>query len=651
MCGIAGFLDSAFNSSDAINALRRMGDSLAHRGPDGRGEWYSADGNVGLAHRRLAIVDLTDDGAQPMHSPCGRFTISFNGEIYNYRALRQELEQDGMSFTWRGHSDTEVLIVAIETWGFERALQKCIGMFAIALWDAQKRKLFLARDRFGEKPLYYGWNGKAFLFGSELKALRAFPKWKGTLDTDAVRLYLRFSYVPSPRSIYSGVFKLPAGTWLSVEGNSRPDQLDAPTPYWSAMDTISAARKTPLNLTTAETIALLDFEMRRAVLLRMHADVPLGSFLSGGVDSSLVTAMMQAQSINKVRTFSLGVSDVKYDESSHARRVAQHLGTDHMEFIVTPRELLSIVPLMPSMYDEPFADSSQIPTHLVARLARPQVTVALTGDAGDELFGGYNRHVIARKLAIALAIMPHSARRAIGDSFKLVSERNWDRLNAFSASFFRKPPTRILGHKLHKLARVFASSSTSDLYQQLVSLPNAGSFAAENPFIDPTWSFNSEIEGLQFSEQMMATDLVTYLPDDILTKVDRASMAVALEGRMPFLDASVLDLAWRIPLNRKISGGTGKWILRKVLYKYVPRDLVDRPKSGFGVPIGAWLRGPLREWAHAYLNETALSRTGLLNSQGISRVWAAHLAGADGFDYDLWAVLMLQIWLAQEQRG
>ena len=651
MCGIAGFLNGSFNRADALAALCEMGDSIAHRGPDGRGEWFCADGNIGLAHRRLSIVDLTSDGAQPMRSPCGRYTIVFNGEIYNYRAIRQELEHGGSTFAWWGHSDTEVLVAAIVQWGITAALSKCNGMFAIALWDAEQRNLFLARDRFGEKPLYYGWNDNAFLFGSELKALRAFPKWNGALDNDAVRSYLQFSYIPTPHSIYRGIFKLPPGTWLSIGADSRPSQLASPQVYWSAMGAINAARNSPLNCTVPETLSLLDAELRRAVALRMHADVPLGSFLSGGVDSALVTAMMQSQNTNAVRTFSLGVSDANYDESNHARNVARHLGTDHTEFMVTPRELLAVVPLMPAMYDEPFSDSSQIPTHLVARLARQHVTVALTGDAGDELFGGYNRHVAARRLALVLAILPVPVRQSLGDFLRMVSAHTWDRMNSLSSAVTSRPPSRILGHKLHKLGRVLASRSREELYRQLVCLPSAGSFDRRVLLSQPELLCSREIAGFQFSEQMMATDLVTYLPDDILTKVDRATMAVALEGRMPFLDPNVLALAWRIPLGRKINGGAGKWILKKLLYNYVPRSLVDRPKSGFGVPIGAWFRGSLREWGECHLSEAALDRSGLLNTQIVRRIWTSHLAGADGFEHDLWAVLMLQVWLEHNHYG
>jgi asparagine synthase (glutamine-hydrolysing) len=651
MCGIAGFLNASFNSGDALTALRGMGDSIAHRGPDGRGEWFCDGGNIGLAHRRLAIVDLTSDGAQPMRSPCGRYTIAFNGEIYNYRAIRLELEKGGSTFAWWGHSDTEVLIAAIVQWGFTAALSKCNGMFAIALWDAKERNLLLARDRFGEKPLYYGWNGNAFLFGSELKALRAFPGWNGALDNDAVRSYLQLSYIPTPRSIYRGIFKLPPGTWLSIGADSEANQIAPPQVYWSAMDVINGARNSQLKCTVPETLSLLDTELRRAVALRMHADVSLGSFLSGGVDSALVTAMMQAQSTKAVRTFSLGVSDANYDESSYARNVARHLGTDHTEFIATPRELLSVVPLMPAMYDEPFSDSSQIPTHLVARLARQHVTVALTGDAGDELFGGYNRHVAARRLALILAFLPVPVRQSIGNFLQTVSARTWDRLNSFSSAVTSRPPSRIVGHKLHKVGRALASLSREDLYRQLVCLPNAGSFDNHRLLSQPELLCSREIAGFEFSEQMMATDVVTYLPDDILTKVDRATMAVALEGRMPFLDPNVFSLAWRIPLGLKIRGSAGKWILRKVLHNYVPRVLVDRPKSGFGVPIGTWLRGSLREWGECHLGEAALDRSGLLNTQMIRRVWTSHLAGADGFEHDLWAVLMLQVWLEHNHYG
>ncbi len=651
MCGIAGFMNVPFGTHEAIDVLRSMGDAIAHRGPDGRGEWFDCRARVGLVHRRLAIVDLSAEGAQPMHSVCGRYTIVFNGEIYNYRALRVELEQVGLQFPWRGHSDTEIILASIVHWGFIESLSRFNGMFAIALWDSHSRKLFLARDRFGEKPLYYGWHNGSVLFGSELKAIRSFPNWKGRIDSDAVRLYLQYCYVPAPRSIYTGICKLPPGSWIGISVDAECDKLDAPNIYWSALDEIIDSKRAPLSCSVPEMVSLLDAELNRSVALRMHSDVPLGVFLSGGVDSALVTAIMQAQSSEAVRSFSLGFSDLNFDESSDARKVAKHLGTIHTDFIVSPQEMLSVVPKLPKMYDEPFADSSQIPTHLVAQLARQHVTVALTGDAGDELFGGYNRHVVAKKLQQLLMLIPGSLRGAVGNCFCMVPVDAWDNLNATLAKVRGRPAQRLLGHKMHKFGRALGARSRAELYRRLVSFWISN---VDDPFGEmnhPEFLQNQSVAKLQFSEQMMAADLLNYLPDDILVKVDRATMAVGLESRIPFLDPNVFSLAWRIPIDAKIAQGVGKSILRKVLYRYVPPSLVNRPKSGFGIPLGNWLRGPLREWAESYLTESALSKSGLIDAQLVRQTWVSYLAGHNGFEYHIWAVLMLQAWLENEAIG
>ncbi len=629
-----------------------MGDAIAHRGPDGCGEWFDQTSGVGLAHRRLAIVDLSVDGAQPMSTPCGRYTVVFNGELYNYRALRAELERSGMEFAWRGKSDTEVLLASIVRWGLKEALGRFNGMFAFALWDASEAKLYLARDRFGEKPLYYGWNRGVFLFGSELKAFRAFPGWRGDVDPDAVRMFLQFCYVPTPNSIYSGIRKLPAGTWLPICPNAASNQLDEPTVYWSAERVVLQARTNILKCDEHEMGFILEDELKKAIALRMVADVPLGVFLSGGIDSSVVASLMQAQVSSAIRTFSIGFNEAAYDESTYAENVAKHLGTEHTNFVVTASEMLAIVPKLASMFDEPFADSSQIPTHLVARLARQHVTVALTGDAGDELFGGYNRHLLAKRLQIVEVFVPRMIRASIGKGLQYVSVGAWDRLNTLISSWRGRAPQRILGYKVHKLGRTLSANSLDAIYQQLVSfwMPVGDRHRAATSG-GPGLLTAQSTKGFQFSERMMIADLLGYLPDDILVKVDRATMAVALESRIPFLDPNVFNLAWRIPLQAKIKGSVGKSVLRTILHRYVPQKLIDRPKSGFGVPLGAWLRGPLRDWAESNLNGVVLDRYRFVDTQMVRRVWASHLEGQDGMEYHLWNVIMLHSWLEQERGG
>lgn len=656
MCGIAGYWQSApFDGTAARAVIERMSSAIAHRGPDDSGAWLDADAGIALGHRRLSVVELSAAGHQPMASASGRYGVVFNGEVYNHNELRVRLEREaGHTLPWRGHSDTEVLLAAIESWGVTRALQAAVGMFAFALWDRRERTLTLARDRLGEKPLYYGWQSsgsdRALLFGSELKALRAHPAFTAGVDRDALTLFMRLGYVPAPHTIYRGIRKLPPGTLAVLRA---PDAEPDIQPYWSAQDVMLCGHRSPLDLDPEEAVDRLEALLRDAVRQQMVADVPLGAFLSGGIDSSTVVALMQAQSTRPVRTFSIGFHEPGFNEAEHAKAVAAHLGTDHTELYVTPAQAMQVVPRLPAMYDEPFADSSQIPTHLVAQLARQHVTVALSGDAGDELFCGYSRYLLAQRLWQRIRAVPVPMRRAAAAMIAAVSEPTWDRiaeglghLLPMSERFARP------GEKLHKGARAMAAGSSDALYLNLVSLwadPGTLVLGAREPRTVLTGA-NTPLRELPDVQRMMAFDLLTYLPDDILVKVDRAAMAVSLETRVPLLDHRVIEFAWQLPMALKLRDGVGKWALRQVLYRHVPRALVERPKMGFGVPIDSWLRGPLRDWAEALLDPHRLEADGLLAVEPIRRAWKQHLDGSANRQYPLWNVLMFQAWL-REQTG
>jgi asparagine synthase (glutamine-hydrolysing) len=651
MCGIAGFLatNRAVSSEELTCVARRMADRLGHRGPDDSGVWVDAETRVGLAHRRLSIVDLSPDGHQPMFSPRGRYALIFNGEIYNYRELRAELERARAAPDWRGHSDTEVMLAAFEQWGVRASLERFNGMFAFALWDRADRTLYLSRDRLGEKPLYYGWMDDAFLFGSELKALRAHPRWRGEIDRGALALYMRHSYVPTPYSIYRGVSKLVPGGLLTLHwGDGAAGREPTVDRYWSVDDVARSAASDPYGGTESEALADLDALARDAVLLRMHADVPLGAFLSGGVDSSTVVALMQAQSPRPVRTFSIGNTVDAYNEAHHAKLVAQHLGTDHTELYVTPEQGLEVIPSLPTMYDEPFADSSQIPTHLVSALARRHVTVSLSGDGGDELFGGYNRYFWGRTIWRSIRWAPRPVRATIAAGLRAVPPRRWDavarRLAPVTPQMLR---VRCAGDNAHKLAGIIGVRSPVEMYHRLVTNWPAPSNVVVDSTEPPTVLTDSAHwpPAPSFTQQMMHLDLMTYLPDDILVKVDRASMAVSLEARVPFLDHRLVAFAARLPLAMKVRGHEGKWLLRRLLFRYVPRELVERPKTGFGVPLDAWLRGPLRDWAESLLDPARLAREGFVNPAPVRERWQQHLAGQSNWSYLLWSVLMFQAWV------
>jgi asparagine synthase (glutamine-hydrolysing) len=645
MCGITGFWSNPDSSGETLRSrIASMTDTLQHRGPDDEGAWTDAASGAALGFRRLAIVDLSPKGHQPMTSESGRFEIVFNGEVYNFASLRRELADRGHQF--RGGSDTEVILAAVEEWGLTAAVKRFVGMFAIALWDRELRELHLVRDRLGIKPVYYGWFGDTFLFGSELKALAAHPAFRAEIDRDALTLYLRHGYVPAPYSIYKGVSKLDPGCILSLRNRTpRAEEIE---PYWSAREVALAGAREPFMGSRPDAIAALDMLLREAVSLRMIADVPLGAFLSGGIDSSTVVALMQAQSARPVKTFTIGFNEEGYDEAAHAAAVSRHLGTDHTSLVVTPAEARDVIPLLPWMYDEPFADSSQIPTYLVSQLARRHVTVSLSGDGGDELFGGYNRYFWGETIWRRIGWAPKPARAISGRALTSLSAETWDRnLSRLQPVLPGKFKQRTPGDKLHKLAEVLSVDTSEELYLGLVSQwrdPQSIVVGGAEP--STVLTAKSRWAALpEFAKRMMYLDLVSYLPDDILTKVDRASMATSLEARVPLLDHRVVEFAATVPLEMNITGTQGKGLLRDVLYQYVPRELMERPKMGFGVPIDAWLRGPLREWAGDLLDPQQMRREGFLNPEPIQQKWREHVSGERNWQYHLWTVLQFQAWL------
>tara|TARA_Y100001937_G_scaffold72490_1_gene98619 strand:+ start:6412 stop:8331 length:1920 start_codon:yes stop_codon:yes gene_type:complete len=633
LCGLAGI--KASKDIVSQEQLELMADAITQRGPDSAGYWLSKDGYVGLAHRRLAIVDLSDAGHQPMASVSGRYTLAYNGEIYNHLALRQELEQISAR-QWRGHSDTETLLAAIELWGLKLTLQKATGMFALALWDDQTQTLQLARDRFGEKPLYYGWQQGNFLFGSQLNALRAHKAFAPAINRSAITLLLRYNYIPAPYSIYQDVYKILPGSILTLDVRQ---QLTTET-YWSASAAMAEGIAEISTAPESQLLIELEQTLKRAVSQQMMADVPLGAFLSGGVDSSLIVALMQAQSTTPVKTFSIGFDDPRFNEATYAKAVARHLGTEHTELYVSAEDALAVVPKLAEIYDEPFSDSSQIPTYLVSHMAKQHVTVSLSGDAGDELFCGYNRYILTGKLWHKINRIPVVLRKVLAKALIWVPVKVWNNLSVAIPARWR---LNNLGDKLHKAASVLSCTSAGQLYLGLVSHwqdPEQVVIGAAEPkaMLADQASFSDPIL------QMMAQDTLSYLPDDILVKVDRAAMAVSLETRVPFLDHKVFEHAWRLPLSVKIRNGQSKWCLRKILYKYVPKKMIERPKMGFSMPLDVWLRGPLKGWAEALLEDNRLRDEGFFNADIIREMWQEHLSGKRNWQYHLWDVLMFQSW-------
>lgn len=641
MCAIAGLWSPRADPAEAV--LQAMAATMVHRGPDDGGAWIDAGTGLGLAHRRLAIVDLSPAGHQPMLSRCGRYAIAFNGEIYNHGALRAELDAlPGGAIEWRGHSDTETLLAGFVRWGFEETLRRCVGMFAIALWDREAKVLQLARDRLGEKPLYFGRSGEDLVFASELKAFAALPGWAPQIDRQAVSLFMRYAYVPAPWSIYAGVWKLEPGATVRFDAAAAEPVHGR---YWHALSAVQAARARPFAGSVSDAADELEKLLGETIRMQGMADVPLGAFLSGGIDSSTVVALMQAHGGEPVRTFSIGFNEQGYDEAQHAAAVARHLGTRHTEHYVSADEARAVVPLLPAMYDEPFGDSSQIPTYLVSKLARSQVTVSLSGDGGDELFGGYNRYFIAQALWRKLERLPTLLRARAARMIRGVRPATWSRLMRpflplLPAAYRYANP----GDKLHKLAEVLALVEPRALYDRLVRFwewevcPGVG--PVPGLASDAAWS---EFE--DFTDAMMYADTVSYLPDDILVKVDRASMAVSLESRVPLLDHRIVEFAWSLPTTARAGGGVGKRVLREVLARHVPTALTDRPKMGFGIPVGDWLRGPLRAWADALLDPRRLAADGYLDVGLIQARWTEHLSGRRNWEYSVWNALMFQSWL------
>jgi len=644
MCGITGFFDPLCAVKKPEVIAGRMAECIAHRGPDDSGVWLDESAGIALAQRRLSILDLSPAGHQPMISPSKRYTLVYNGEIYNHKLLRILLAQEELQpVNWNGNSDTETLLGCIDAWGVEETLKKTVGMFAFALWDCKERSLCLARDRMGEKPLYYGWQNGVFLFGSELKALKVHPSFVGEIDRDSLTLFLRHSYIPTPYTIYKGISKLPSGSYLKLPAWKRQHsvgEMPEPIQYWSFRHVAEDSLLNSYQGDEIRAVKDLDSLLLDSVGQQMVADVQLGAFLSGGIDSSTIVALMQAQSDSPVKSFTIGFNEKDYNEAEYAKAVARHLGTEHTELYVSPVEAMEVIPRLPLLYDEPFSDASQIPTFLVSQMTRQHVTVSLSGDGGDELFGGYNRYLSAVALQKKCEWLPYPLRKNLTRLLRVAPVSLWETLGK-------------LGHisqapdKIAKVLDIFSSSDQEAVYRCLIShwkRPVDVVLGATEP---PTvLTDRGQIPSLaDFEHRMMYLDTMTYLPDDVLVKIDRAAMAVSLETRVPFLDHRVVEFAWRLPLAMKIRNGQGKWILRQVLKKYVPDELIDRPKVGFGVPLDSWLRGPLRDWAENLLAESRLRQEGFFETQAIRRKWDEHLSGKCNWQYHLWDVLMFQAWL------
>lgn len=654
MCGIAGLLCSTSITATGSEAIiQKMTHSLARRGPDAEGIW--AEGVIALGHRRLSVMDLSEAGAQPMQSACGRFILVFNGEIYNHLELRRDLEVIGANPIWRGHSDTETLLAGIAHWGLHKTLKSAKGMFALALWDRLRKRLFLARDRMGEKPLYWGWAGATLIFGSELKALRQHQDCPTGICRDALAQYMTYAYVPAPRSIHPGIYKLEPGCILEIDGSlpsSPPPQPIRPghsygsisiCQYWSLNEALETGNNSLIE-TEAEALETLEVTISNAVGRQMISDVPLGAFLSGGIDSSLIVAFMQQQALLPVKTFTVGFENTAFDEALNASAVAKHLGTDHTEITVTDLEAQDVIPKLPDFYDEPFADSSQIPTHLVCSAAREHVTVSLSGDGGDELFGGYNRYVLGPKIWNQLEKIPKPVRNGLSHVISATPVFVWDWIGGKVRG---KIAVRHAGDKAQKIVRILRDvENIDDLFSNLISSWPGSNLVGGNPN-SVSNVLNDKLPdflALDPAARMMALDLRSYLPDDILCKVDRAAMSVSLETRVPFLDPDVINASARLPTNMKIREGQGKWALRQLLYTHVPRELIERPKTGFSIPLAGWLRGPLRAWADELLSPKALEVDELIDQASVIQVWREHLSGRRDWSQKLWIILMFQAW-------
>lgn len=652
MCGFNGFFSTQARSYSNNDVIKKMNIALHHRGPDDEGSWQDDTLGLVLGHRRLAIQDLSPAGAQPMHSTCGRYVLVFNGEVYNHLQLRQRLTQEGVTVDWRGHSDTETILACFVTWGIEQTLKSMVGMFAVVLWDRSHKVLTLARDRMGEKPLYWGWQDSNLYFSSELKGIKAHPEFKANINRDSIALLLRHNCIPAPHSIYQGIQKLHAGHWLQLSlvdlENAKKAQ---PQAYWCLNDIVESGLSAPFTGSPKQAVDVLESTLMSSINSQMLSDVPLGAFLSGGIDSSTVVALMQVQSSRPVKTFTIGFDDEGYNEAKHAMAVAKHIGTEHTELYVRPEEVQSVIPKLPSIYCEPFADSSQIPTFLVSQLARQKVTVALSGDGGDELFGGYNRYLMAQRVLSNNRKLPKSIRKMIAHGLMALSPSRWDALfNTLTPIIPNKLRLRTPGDKAHKLAGVLDIDNEHECYHKLTSHwqdPTNVVIGAEEP---PTLITDTSAwpQTDSFQHAMMAMDAQTYMTDDILVKVDRAAMANSLETRVPMLDHRVVELAWRMPLDYKIRNGEGKWLLKQVLFRHVPRELIERPKMGFGIPLHDWLRTSLRDWAEALLDESLLRQQGYFYPEPVRKMWEEHLCGIRNHQANLWSILMFQAWLENQ---
>ncbi len=654
MCGIAGIFEPRKRGrSDLNDFISQIGLAIEHRGPDASGTWHSAEHGFAMVHRRLSIIDLSEEGRQPMASRDGRFVVSFNGEIYNYREIRKELEAAGIG-NWRGSSDTEILLEAVSLWGIQTAIEKSNGMFAIAIWDTQSNQLTLVRDRAGKKPVYFGWlPGGGVMFASELKCFWKHPRFEKRINRKAVQQYLRYAYVPGQLCIYENVYKLQAGCTITIDatfaGQSR-DQAEVEMRqqrYWSIIDVAHQGQGDLFQGSAQEAIDHLEQLLTDAVGRRMFSDVPLGAFLSGGIDSSIVVALMRLHSSNKVKTFTIGYESKQFNEAAHAKAVAKHLGTDHTELILTPKDALDVIPLLSSMYDEPFADSSQIPTYLVSKLARKEVTVALSGDGGDEVFGGYNRHIVGEKFWNRIRFIPGFMRKLASGGLRSVSPKTWYKV--YDMGPWRKRFAGF-GDKVHKFANQLNAGSQEQFYRAVCSQWQDPSQIALGTDSDINIARSKDpLLDDSFTQWTKMEDFRTYLVDDILVKVDRATMAVSLETRAPLLDFQLVEWAWKLPVNMSVRNGQGKWILRQVLDRHVPRKLIERPKTGFGVPIVDWLRTDLRDWAESLLDESRINDEGYLNAKPIRKVWNDHLTEKRNAQHHLWNVLMFQTWLENQR--
>lgn len=657
MCGFAGFYTKK-NISDEIKLenLSKMSRVISNRGPDGEGFWLDNDSGIAFSHRRLSIIDLSVHGHQPMGSHSNRYIMTYNGEVYNHKSLKAEINKalEHSNISWRGNSDTEVMLAAFDVWGVEESVKKFNGMFAFAVWDIKEKKLYLVRDRIGEKPLYYGWCGESFLFASELKSLREHDEFDRSINMEAIGSFLKYNYIPEPASIYDKIFKLKPGSILCLDMHHiHTKELPLPYPYWSINQVAIDGLQHPVSYSDKEAVDQLDYLLNQAVERQMVADVPVGAFLSGGIDSSTIVSLMQQQASTRIKTFTIGFQQSDVNEAEYAKAIAAYLKTDHTEMYVSDKEAIDVIPLLPHLYDEPFADSSQIPTYLVSKLARQQVTVALSGDAGDELFGGYNRHVMANQLETFTANIPQWAGSLLGATLHALPPALLNKLAELDSRVFSKKriPSQ-LGDKIRKLSNVL-SGNKEEIYETLIS--NFGDIKSivnykhfekiGNKREDHKTTLNN------LAHQMMLNDSLTYLPDDILVKVDRAAMGVSLETRVPMLDKDVIEFAWQLPLSMKIRNGKGKWILRQVLSKYIPTEMIERPKQGFSIPLDIWLRGPLVDWAESLLNEQAVNKTGILDAASVQKKWKEHLSGKRNWQHQLWSLLMLQSWLLSQNNN